>query len=219
MSSRALPTIYLSALSCALCFSWLACGEPEPSGASPASTAEPGPGPAAAEPAAEPAAELEAAIERAKLAAGALGKALKGRLVEAMGQGGPAVAIRVCADEAQSITAQANEPAGVRVGRASLRVRNASNEGPPWVRAWLEAQPAHPAIAPAPFIERAEGQLRFAAPILLEGVCLGCHGPPEALAPEIRATLDERYPADQATGYAEGDLRGAIWAEVTLAEP
>ena len=45
-------------------------------------------------------------------------------------------------------------------------------------------------------------------------MCLTCHGPVEAIPPEVRAVLRKRYPSDQATGYSVGDLRGAAWAEV-----
>jgi hypothetical protein len=39
-------------------------------------------------------------------------------------------------------------------------------------------------------------------------MCLGCHG--KNIAPEVQAKLDELYPEDQATGFSEGDLRGAF---------
>ena len=31
--------------------------------------------------------------------------------------------------------------------------------------------------------------------------------------PDIAASIDETYPDDQATGFAEGDLRGWMWVE------
>ncbi|MGM0774574.1 MAG: c-type heme family protein, partial [Pseudomonadota bacterium] len=37
---------------------------------------------------------------------------------------------------------------------------------------------------------------------------LGCHG--KSIDPEVKAKLDELYPEDQATGFSEGDLRGAF---------
>jgi len=46
-----------------------------------------------------------------------------------------------------------------------------------------------------------------------EGACLTCHGPTESIPEDVRAALRERYPDDKATGYAVGDLRGALWAE------
>ena len=40
-----------------------------------------------------------------------------------------------------------------------------------------------------------------------------CHGPREEISEEVIAKLDEYYPEDAATGFAEGDLRGWIWVE------
>jgi hypothetical protein len=39
----------------------------------------------------------------------------------------------------------------------------------------------------------------------------------ERLDPSVLQALAERYPADRAVGYAEGDLRGFFWAEVPKA--
>ena len=39
------------------------------------------------------------------------------------------------------------------------------------------------------------------------------------IAPEVRPILKQHYPDDQATGFAPGDLRGAISVRVTVREP
>mgnify|MGYP003340573505 CR=1 FL=1 len=39
-------------------------------------------------------------------------------------------------------------------------------------------------------------------------ICTTCHG--VSLKPEVSARLQQLYPADQATGFAVGDLRGAF---------
>lgn len=46
-------------------------------------------------------------------------------------------------------------------------------------------------------------------------VALGvrCHGTADSLVPDLAAALREGYPQDEALGFAEGDLRGYIWAE------
>ena len=64
---------------------------------------------------------------------------------------------------------------------------------------------------PAPIASVAEGAEAWRA-----HNCLACHGAPEQIPAEVAAILAERYPDDQATGYAVGDLRGALWAEVRL---
>jgi len=152
------------------------------------------------------------ALDRARALAKAVGGGLKTRLVAAMGEGGPAAAITVCADEAQNITRQAVGE-GEAAGRASTKLRNLDNAGPAWVRAWLASQGERAADA-APLGRIEDGRARVIVPIGVDGVCLNCHGAADGLSPEVIAVLAERYPTDQATGYAEGDLRGALWAEV-----
>ena len=44
--------------------------------------------------------------------------------------------------------------------------------------------------------------------IPIGGLCLQCHG--TAIAPELAEKLSELYPEDKATGYREGDMRGAF---------
>lgn len=193
---------------------WVACTSGE---ATPEPAPEPAPAPA---PAPDPALLEIEAVAAAESAAKAAGGALKKRLMAAMAEGGPEAAVKACADEAQGLTALALSGKKARAGRASLRRRNARNEGPDWVQAWLREQGERPAEG-TPGISAAhqdgdEVVGRFLAPIAVEGACLACHGVPEQIPAEVAAILAERYPDDQATGYAVGDLRGALWAEVRL---
>jgi len=156
-------------------------------------------------------------LVRADAAAKQLGGALKSRLVEAMGQAGPTGAVRVCADEAPAIAARVRSETSVSVGRASLRPRNPASAPPEWVSAWLAAQgerKAEGVTGTSTVVVTASGRVaRVLKPIAIEAVCLACHGDPASIAPEVSAVLRAKYPADRATGYALGDLRGALWAE------
>ena len=51
----------------------------------------------------------------------------------------------------------------------------------------------------------------YVEPIVMQPMCLTCHG--ESLAPEIAARISEVYPDDQATGFKVGDFRGVFWVE------
>lgn len=157
------------------------------------------------------------ALQRANAAADALGRTLRGRLLAAMSEGGPPAAMNVCADAAQGMAADVAREHGARVGRSSLRLRNPANEAPPWVAEWLAAQGERPAAGASGFERIEDGHARVLRPIAVEGPCVNCHGPSDAIAPDVAAILRERYPDDRATGYAAGDLRGALWAEVELA--
>lgn len=155
----------------------------------------------------------EAALALANAAADELGRTLRARLLGAMAEGGPTHAAEVCATEAQSLTAEIAARHGVAVGRGSLRMRGST---PPraWVQAWLEAQGERPAAGVAGFARVEDGHARVLRPITVEGPCLTCHG--ASPAPEVAALLTARYPGDRATGYAEGDLRGALYAEAPV---
>lgn len=188
----------------------LACGAPTPEAPQPA--AEPV---AVADPVAD-----AAALDRAGAAAGKLGMTLKGRLTEAMGAGGPTAAVTVCADEAQGIAAKVAGETGVKVGRSSTRLRNPADAPPGWVEAWLKEMGDRPAAEATPVarVDVVDGirTARVIKPIAVEAPCVACHGPKDQLAPEITASLATRYPTDAAVGYAAGDLRGALWAEVPV---
>ena len=41
-------------------------------------------------------------------------------------------------------------------------------------------------------------------------LCTHCHGTADKLSPAVTATLKALYPADRATGYAVGEIRGAM---------
>lgn len=171
---------------------------------------------------AKPSPEANAqALAQADEAATTLGRTLKARLQAALPQG-VEQAMSVCADEAQAMGAKVAAEQEAKVGRSSLRVRNPKNEGPDWVRAWLQAQGERPAAGVEGFArieETASGPVaRVLKPIAVEPACVLCHGAPESLAPEVKEILAERYPQDRATGYQVGDLRGALWAERPVAK-
>ncbi len=141
-------------------------------------------------------------------AARALGKALKTRLVAAMADG-VGVAVDACASDAHTIREQVVRSTGVRVGRASTKLRNPGNEGAPtWVHEYLSAHARDD--APPSLREQVDGEARVILPLIANAVCVTCHG--TNIATDVRAKIEERYPADRATGYEEGDLRGVIWA-------
>lgn len=217
MSKRTRTTLTLTALSSALALA-LACGEDAPPTAWSGS-----PAPTAAEAESEgedsPSPEDEA-LGRAANAAKQLGKALKTRLVAAMGEGGPSAAIHVCAEEAPGLASQVRAQTGVNVGRWSPRLRNAEANGaaPAWVREYVAAHGEASAAEASPVRAIVDGEARFLAPLAADAVCLNCHGASENLSEEVRAVLTERYPSDQATDYAEGDLRGVLWGSIAVSD-
>ncbi len=58
---------------------------------------------------------------------------------------------------------------------------------------------------------------RVYKPLVTIRQCMPCHGRTDEQSPELVAALKEKYPNDDATGYAPGQWRGLI--RVTVAEP
>jgi hypothetical protein len=178
--------------------------------------AEPTPPPA---PASTPAPDGDALVQTAA-AAKTLGVTLKEKLVSTMQAEGPVAAFEVCAGNAQGLTASVSQETGVTVGRSSLKLRNPANAAPDWVQAWLDANADQAGSEAVGFrrIDEVDGKryARVLRPLPVAAPCLVCHGPKEGLAPDVAAGLASKYPQDQATGYAVGDLRGALYAEQEL---
>ena len=57
-----------------------------------------------------------------------------------------------------------------------------------------------------------DGRSAYAEPLVIQALCLACHG--TVIAPDVQAAIAEKYPADRAIGYADGDLRGVAWVEL-----
>ncbi len=169
-----------------------------------------------------PSAAAADALERAQAAAQAFSGSLRDRLQAAMQEGGPVAAAEVCHAEAPAIAATVMRKHGVRLGRVALpgRHRNPDQAAQDWQLDALQAfQQAVNDGAPAAAQVRvyrddlpAGVALRMIRGIATEPVCTTCHG--THIAPEVRATIARHYPADGATGFEVGDLRGALWVEV-----
>lgn len=66
---------------------------------------------------------------------------------------------------------------------------------------------------PEPVAQVDAGDFRVMRPIVIQAdLCMRCHGMPEALDRAAAREIAKQYPADLATGYKMGDLRGAFSA-------
>ena len=138
---------------------------------------------------------------------------LKPELQRAMGEGGPAYAIGVCADKAPMIADALSKDSGWLVRRVSLKARNASRAIPDrWETSVLEEferrQQAGEPAASLRYFETTPSHFRYMQAQAVDGVCLTCHG--SNPSPQVQETLQQYYPDDTATGYEPGQVRGAI---------
>ena len=161
----------------------------------------------------------QAATEKAAAAAKRLGGTLLTELTTALDAGPPANAVHLCGDIAQRVSDEVSAEQGFAVGRTALRVRNPANAPDEWERAVLvEWTNAPDESSPrAEVVDTPDGPaLRWMAPIRLVGMCTKCHGNDTEIATATRAAIQDRYPDDQATDFAVGDLRGAFTVTVPL---
>ncbi len=139
-------------------------------------------------------------------------------LQEEIARGGPEGAIAVCREQAPALARAASEQTGWTVRRVSLRNRNPKAVPDAWERAALEDFDRRAAAKEPPAtLERAEVTLENGQPVQRYmralptlPLCTQCHGAADKLSPAVAARLKALYPDDRATGYAVGDIRGAM---------
>jgi len=158
----------------------------------------------------------QAEIANAKVAIKEFAGALQTELKTAMQAGGPVAAIAVCNVRAMPITEKIAAEKGMQLSRVSLKNRNPVNAPNDWQTTVLEAFEKQKAagkdiagLAWSETVNAGDGQeFRFMKAIPTGAVCLNCHG--TDIAPEVNRTLADLYPEDRATGFSEGDIRGAF---------
>ena len=134
---------------------------------------------------------------------------LQGALRDGLAEG-PVEAIAACRVQAPEIAGSLSRD-GIRLGRTSHRLRNPSNVAPEWVDPILEAYLESPSDRAPRTVTLPGKQSGYVEPILVQPLCLTCHG--DDLAPDVAARIQELYPEDRAVGFGVGDLRGVFWIE------
>ena len=127
-------------------------------------------------------------------------------------------AIAACRDKAPKMAAAASQATGWEIRRVSLKNRNPKATPDDWERAALHDFDRRAAMGESPAtIEKSEiitidgkRTLRYMKALPSQQICLGCHGKSEQLSLEVKAKLKDLYPADQAIGYSDGQIRGAL---------
>ncbi len=155
-------------------------------------------------------------IQEAQAAISAFAAALKAELTSAMQQGGPLKAIEVCHTNARTVSENVSAEKGLQLSRVSLRNRNPQNAPENWQIPILESFEQRRVAGENPnaldWSEIVEvngiSRFRYVKAIPTGGMCLQCHG--TRISPEVSTALQSLYPEDKATGFSEGDIRGAF---------
>jgi hypothetical protein len=132
-----------------------------------------------------------------------------------LSEGGEVKALEVCHLQAPDIASDLSDKTNWVVRRTTLKTRDLDNAPDKWETKSLEEferrQAAGELRGNREYSEIVENDnkrvFRYMKAITLTKGCLKCHG--KSIHSEVSKELDSLYPFDQATGYSEGDLRGA----------
>ena len=138
---------------------------------------------------------------------------------EAVAAKGVAGAIPVCKEQAPALIKEKRVETGWDIRRVSLKMRNAERGTPDlWEAHQLADFDIRAGNGEKPeTLEKSEvvtidGKqvFRYMKALPVSDVCLKCHGPVDGLDAGLKAELAKTYPNDQATGYSQGQIRGAL---------
>ncbi len=155
-------------------------------------------------------------IRAARQAAMAFEQRLKREIIDRLERGEDPVAVYLAyADHVPGWGKEISDQAKLDFSRTALGVRNAANEPDDWERQRMEefefladaGRDASELEAAEIVMEGNEKVFRWLRPMVMGEACMACHG--EKLDGRIKLLLQQEYPLDVATGYAEGQLGGA----------
>ncbi|MDH3650111.1 MAG: DUF3365 domain-containing protein [Saprospiraceae bacterium] len=140
---------------------------------------------------------------------------ISGKLQKELTEGGVEQAIDFCHQNVYPIFASLSLSYNAEIKRTSFKLRNQKNFPSVVERYALkkyeESQEAGASLEPQ-IVNGEDGRAIFIAPILIQPLCLRCHG---ELGKDLReidySHILARYPRDRAIGYQIGQLRG-IWS-------
>jgi hypothetical protein len=159
-------------------------------------------------------AELRQPVSRADVIVATMHDGLLKELDRGLTQGGPAHAIKSCHLDATWIAQRVGRQEGIAAGRTSDRLRNPLNAPKPWAASIVAANAGRRAKDIDGFAVDLGDKLGVLRPIAHRPTCAACHGRDERLEAAIRTELRDRYPADPATGFTDGEIRGWYWVEI-----
>lgn len=139
---------------------------------------------------------------------------LSATLSEKIAEGGIPNAIDYCNIAAIPLTDSIAQANNVLIKRVSSKARNSENLPNAFEESILADYQTlmDKGMKATARVEEVDGEIYFVAPIIVQPLCLNCHGTPgEELALSNVELINAKYPEDLAINYKEGDLRG-IWS-------
>ncbi len=166
--------------------------------------------------------EVKKAVDFSREISSKLNEKLRSILLQKINEGGYLNAISACSDIAQDIIREYQKKYKIYIRRVSEKYRNKLNRPDDFeLRILKNLEEIHKQGKLEEEYyevveENGEKYLRYFKPLIVQPMCLSCHGTEEFLSGEIKEFLSERYPDDKAKGYKVGDFRGAVSVKVRL---
>ena len=156
-------------------------------------------------------------LEKGKAMAEATFTALSGKLTKAMEDGGVSGAVQYCNLAAMPLVDSLSKANNASIRRTSQKPRNPIDAPSNWEAEILTSfqQATAKGEKVMPRLKMLENnKVAFAAPIILQPLCMKCHGTVGTdIAEADYAIIKKLYPKDEAVGYKPGELRG-MWSIV-----
>jgi hypothetical protein len=146
-------------------------------------------------------------------------KELVAKNQQAIAEGGPESAIKVCKEIAPTMAGDISRQKGWKFTRVSLKVRNPLLGTPDqWEQKSLMqfeerlAKGEKPeTLETAEIVNEPNGKyFRYMKAIVLQQGCVSCHGMVDKIPEGVKARLGQEYPHDLAIGYMPGQVRGGV---------
>lgn len=146
---------------------------------------------------------------------------LKSALSKSIKANGPIGAINICNMKATPLTDYVAKvsPYSIEIKRTTSKYRNPENAPDIFEKKALqtfENSPELPVFYIQEITDGAESFFYYYQPLKMVAVCIICHGDPSAMNEDLVNVLKEKYPADLALGYKEGEFRGLVRVKVKL---
>jgi hypothetical protein len=158
-------------------------------------------------------AELHSAISHADLVIVEMQGAVLHELSDAIARRGPTGGFGFCHLDATTIIQRIGGKGGTVAGRTSDRLRNPANAPRAWAAPFVAAHAGQRAATVDGFVVDLGDRIGVLRPIAEQAMCASCHGEQEQLAPGVDLVRRQRYPADRAVGFGDGEIRGWFWVE------
>jgi hypothetical protein len=159
---------------------------------------------------------LRPVVSRADVMIAAMQDSFLRGLHDGLSEHGPAGTVSSSHLDATYLTQRLARSHGIAAGFTSDRLRDPLNAPRDWAADIVKTHAGRRARDIDGFAVDLGDRLGVLRPMVLTRECLSCHGPVEQVPPAVRAILAERYPADRAMGFTEGEIRGWFWIEMPI---